>query len=69
MFSLGAWVAHSVKRRTPDFGSGHDLTVHGFESHMGLHADSMETAWNSLSALPGHMHTCAPSQNKQTLKK
>ena len=29
--SWGAWVAQSVKHPTLDLGSGHDLTVHGFE--------------------------------------
>ena len=42
----------------PDFGSGHDLTVLEFESHMGLSADSREPAWDSpspsLSAPPPH---------------
>ena len=36
----GAWVAQSVRRPTLDFGSGHDLTVRGFEP---------EPAWDSLS--------------------
>ena len=44
----------SVKRRTLDFGSGHDLTVHEIESHVRLCADRVESAWNSpsLSAPP-----------------
>ena len=37
----GAWVAQSVKHLTLGFGSGHDLTVCGFEPHVGLCADSM----------------------------
>ena len=32
-----------------DFSSGHDLTVHEFEPHIGLCADPAETAWESLS--------------------
>ena len=32
-----------------DFGSGHDLTVHEFKPHVGLWADSVEAAGNSLS--------------------
>ena len=40
----GDWVTQSVKHLTLDFGSGHDLTVHGFEPHV-----SMEPAWDSLS--------------------
>ena len=27
----GAWVAQSVEHLTLDFGSGHNLTVHGFK--------------------------------------
>ena len=34
---------------TLDFGSGHDLVVHRFEPHVGLHADSAELVWDSLS--------------------
>ena len=43
-------MAPSVKRPMLDFGSGHDLTVPGFEPHVWLHADSEEPAWDSLSA-------------------
>ena len=39
-----AWMAQSVKHLTFDFSSGHDLMVHEFEPHMGLHADSVEPA-------------------------
>ena len=42
-------MAQLVKRLTLDFGSGHDLTVHGFEPRVGLCADSAEPAWESLS--------------------
>ena len=45
----GAWVARSVKHPTLDFGSGHDLTAHGFKPCIGLCADSMEPAWDSFS--------------------
>ena len=45
----GAWVAQSVKYPTLDFGSGDDLTVHEFESHVELWADSMEPAWDFLT--------------------
>ena len=47
--------AQSVKRPTLDFSSGHDVTVLGIESPIGLHADSAEPAWGfslSLSAPP-----------------
>ena len=42
-------MAQSVKRPTLDFSSGHDLAVRGIEPHLGLHADSVEPAWDSLS--------------------
>ena len=35
-------MAQSVEPLTFDFGSGHDLTVHGFEPRVGLCADSAE---------------------------
>ena len=38
-----------VEPPTPDFGPGHDLKVHEFEPRIGLHADSTEPAWDSLS--------------------
>ena len=41
-------MAQSVERLTLDFGSGHDLTVFGFEPHVGLCADSTGPAWDSL---------------------
>ena len=44
-----AWMFQSGKRPMLDFGSGHDLLVHGFESCIGLHADSAEPAGDSLS--------------------
>ena len=45
----GPWVDQSVERLTPDFGSGHDLTVLEFEPCVWLCADGMELAWDSLS--------------------
>ena len=50
--SRGARVAQSVKRQTPDFGSGHDLTVREFEPRVELCADSVGPAWDSLSPPP-----------------
>ena len=44
----GAWVAQRAKHPTLGFGSGHDLTVHEFEPHGGLCADSGEPAWDSF---------------------
>ena len=46
----GLWVAQSVKRLTLGFDSGHDLAVRGFEPCVGLHADSVEPVWDSLSS-------------------
>ena len=43
-------MAQSVKHPTLDLGSGHDLTVHGIEPRVELCADSMDLAWDSLSA-------------------
>ena len=45
----GTWVAQLVKGLTLDFNPGHDLTVPGFEPHVGLSADSVEPACDSLS--------------------
>ena len=42
-------MAQSVKRPTLAFGSGHDLTVCEFEHRVGLCAESMDPAWDSLS--------------------
>ena len=47
----GSWVAHSVKHRTLDLGSGHDLTVRGIEPQVALCADTAGSAWDSLSLL------------------
>ena len=44
----GAWVAQSVKHLTLDFDSGHDLEVRGFEPQVGVCADSVEPAQDSL---------------------
>ena len=64
----GAWVAQSVKRLTLDLSSGHNLMVRAFKPHIGLCADSMESAWDalSLSLCPSPACTCAFSlfQNK-----
>ena len=42
-------MAQPAKHLTLGFGSGHDLTVCEFESHVGLYADSAEPAWDSVS--------------------
>ena len=60
-------MAHSVKRLTLDFGSGHDLMVHEFKSCVGLGTDSAEPAWDSLSpplSLPPLAHMFVPSLSK-----
>ena len=45
----GTQVAQSGKQQTLEFGSGHDLMVRVFGHSVGLHADSVEAAWDSLS--------------------
>ena len=57
-------MAQSVKHPTPDFGSGHDLTVREFEPHIGLCADSAEPAWDSLSLPAPILLALTLSQNK-----
>ena len=42
-------MAQLLKRPTLGFNSGHDLMVCGLEPHVGLCADSVEPAWDSLS--------------------
>ena len=66
--SRGTWVAQSVKRPTLGFGSGHDLTVCGFEPRG---ADSVEPAWDSLSLcpFPAHTHAHIRRANKQNKKR
>ena len=58
----GKWVAQTVKHLTPDFISGHDLTVHGIKPRIGLHADGEECAWDSL---PPSLCPYPLSQDKQ----
>ena len=47
--SEGVWVDQSIEHPALDFGSGHDLTVHGMEPRVGLCTDSMQPAWECLS--------------------
>ena len=42
-------MAQSVKRLTPGFGAGHDLTLRGIEPHVRTLPGSAEPAWDSLS--------------------
>ena len=37
----GTWVVQSVRLPSPDFCSGHDLSVHGFKPQVGLHVSSV----------------------------
>ena len=60
-------MTQSAKCLTFDIGSGHDLTVHGIEPCVGLCADSMEPAWDSLSLPPSL--SLSLKINKLTLKK
>ncbi|VFV17758.1 Hypothetical predicted protein, partial [Lynx pardinus] len=43
-----AWMTQLVKHPTLDLGSGHDPMVHGFGPLIGLCADGVEAAWDSL---------------------
>ena len=45
---LGRLGAQSVKRTALGFGSGHDLTVRGFEPRVGLCSDRVVPVWDSL---------------------
>ena len=44
-------MAQSDKHPTLDFSSGHDLTVHGIEPHIGLHDDSAEPSLSAPSLI------------------
>ena len=67
----GTWVAQSVKHGALDFSSGHDLTDGEFEPPIGLCTDSMELAWDSLSAPPplARSHVLALSLSLSLSKK
>ena len=43
------WHSQLVKCLTPDFSSGHDLTVHEFKPCLGLCVDNAEPTWDTLS--------------------
>ena len=53
--------APSVKHLTLGFSSGHDLMVRGFKPRVGLCADSVEPAWDSLSPSFCTFPACARS--------
>ena len=65
---LGGSVGYAVKRLTLDFGSGHELTVHEIEPHVGLCAECGAclgfSLSLSLSAPPLLMHTHTLSLSK-----
>ena len=42
-------MAQSGKCQTLDFSSGHNISICEFETCDGLHNDSVEPAWDSLS--------------------
>ena len=48
VWALGSWVTQAVKHQTLGLGLGHELTVSRIEPHIGLHAGSAETGWDSL---------------------
>ena len=50
IYFRSAWVAQLVKRLTLDFRSGHDVMVLEIEPRVRLCADSVESAWDSLSS-------------------
>ena len=59
-------MAQSVKRPTLGFSSGHDLTVHEFEPHIGVCADGAQSAWDFLPVplCPSPAHTLSLSKIK-----
>ena len=57
-------MAQSVNCPILGFGSHHDLTTHEFEHHIGLCAESVELAWDSLSP-----SLSAPLSRSQSLSK
>ena len=72
----GTWVAQVVKCLTLGFGPGHDLTIHEIEPQVGLHTDSMDTTWDSLSPSlsaplphPHRTHACTFSLSKEISKR
>ena len=52
IWTLGAWVAQSVKTPTLHCRSGHDLMTGEFQPHVGLCTVRAEPAWDSVSLSP-----------------
>ena len=65
-------MAQSGERQTLDYGSGRALTVREFEPCIGLCADLVEPAWDSLSsslsALPPAPRLCTHAYSLSLLK-
>ena len=66
--SWGAWVGQSVKRPTLGFSSGHDM-VYEFKPCIGLHTDSTELTWDSLSPSVSASPLLSLSLKTNTLKR
>ena len=70
----GSWVVESVEHLTPDFSSGHDLVLCGFEPRIRLCSDRVELAWDSLSLplflplSPAHMKTLPKTMRQNKTK-
>ena len=62
-------MAQLVEHPTLGFGSGHALMAHGFESLIGLCADSVEPALHSLSPSLSALPPLTLSLSKINLKK
>ena len=62
-------MALSVKRLTPDLGSGHDLTVCEFKPCIRLCVDGGEPAWDSASLSLCPSSACALSLKINKLKR
>ena len=68
----GARVAQTIKYRTLDLNSGHDLTVHELEPHIRLCPNGTEPAWDSVlpslcpspARVRSHVHTLSLSLSK-----
>ena len=65
----GAWAVQLIKHPTLGFGSGHDLQLREIKSHIRVCADSVETAWDSLSLAPPAVLALSLNINKHFKKK
>ena len=62
-------MAQRVKCLALDFGTGHDLMVHGFEPHTRLSAVSMEPASDPQTLSAPCPHSCSLSLSKLNIRK